>query len=88
MFLQRWGKFSGQLHGGLIIRTEPKADPPEEENIIGFCNSLLKGTAAVSGGQFEIVGKSPALETCSDSNVGGTAGPKIKGKHNCGRTIY
>jgi aldehyde:ferredoxin oxidoreductase len=83
-------KFLGGYGLGFKVMYEnmkPKADPLGADNIIGFCSSLLDGTAA-GGGRFGIVAKSPASGTCWDSNVGGTAGPRIKGKYNYGRAIY
>ena len=58
--------------------TDPKVDPLSPENKLIFMTGPLTGTAAASGGRYEVVAKSPLTGTIGAANSGGYFGPELK----------
>lgn len=57
---------------------DPKVDPLSAENKLIYMTGPLTGTAASSGGRFEIVAKAPLTGTIGAANSGGYFGPELK----------
>ena len=56
----------------------PGADPLGPDNLLGFVNGLLTGSAALFSGRWLVTGKSPLTGGWGDANCGGNLGPAIK----------
>ena len=57
---------------------DPKVDPLSPENKLIFMTGPLTGTAATSGGRYEVVSKAPLTGAIGAANSGGYFGPELK----------
>jgi len=57
---------------------DPKVDPLSPDNKLIFMTGPLTGTAATSGGRYEVVAKAPLTGTIGAANAGGHFGPELK----------
>ena len=57
---------------------DPKVDPLSPENKLIFMTGPLTGTAATSGGRYEVVSKAPLTGIIGAANSGGHFGPELK----------
>ena len=57
---------------------DPKVEPLSPDNKLIYMTGPLTGTAAASGGRFEVVAKSPLTGTIGAANSGGYFGPELK----------
>lgn len=57
---------------------DPNIDPLSPENKIIFMTGPLTGTAACSGGRYDVISKGPLTGTIDASNSGGHFGPELK----------
>lgn len=62
----------------LFDRMPAGVDPLAPESMIGFCTGTYNATAAVMGGRYTVVSKSPANGWFNDANSGGYFGPELK----------
>ena len=71
----------GASLGARILFEEMPAhtDAFAKESVIGFVTGILNANAALFGGRYTVVSKSPVTGGWNDANSGGTFGPKLKG---------
>ena len=62
----------------LCEEVDPKVDPLGPDNKLIFMAGPLTGTAAGSGGRYQIVAKAPLTGTIGAANSGGHFGPELK----------
>ncbi|MFX0063854.1 MAG: aldehyde ferredoxin oxidoreductase family protein [Candidatus Hermodarchaeota archaeon] len=62
----------------LFEHLQPKLDPLDAENLVGFFPGLLTGTGFPMTGRWMVVTKSPLTNLWNDSNCGGRCGPAMK----------
>jgi len=62
----------------LVDEVNPTCDPLSPENKLIFMTGPLTGTAAASGGRYEVVAKAPLTGSIGAANSGGYFGPELK----------
>jgi len=62
----------------LVDEVDPAVDPLSPENKLIFMAGPLTGTAAASGGRYEVIAKAPLTGTIGAANSGGYFGPELK----------
>ena len=61
-----------------VDEVDPTVDPLSSDNKLIFMTGPLTGTAAASGGRYEVVAKAPLTGTIGAANSGGYFGPELK----------